>query len=105
MCEWKDVGISHEFEKEDVAALFENWREVGRGVGEREGGCGGCVGLGLLVLYLIVLKPFVLILSCSLTPQFSFSIPFPFDIYFLLYYNQSLWMQTSLPAVILQFLR
>ena len=40
MCEWKDVGISHEFEKEDVAALFENWREVGRGVGEWVGGCG-----------------------------------------------------------------
>lgn len=87
MCEWKDAGISHEFEKEDVAALFENWREVGRGVGEWEGGCGkGSVGgLGLLVLYLIVLKPFVLILSCSLTPQFSFSIPFLFDIYFFLY--------------------
>ena len=48
MCEWKDVGISHEFEKEDVAALFENWREVGSGVGEWEGGCGkGCVwGVG-----------------------------------------------------------
>lgn len=46
MCEWKDVGISHEFEKEDVAALFENWREVGRGVGEWEG---GCVGLGLSI--------------------------------------------------------
>ena len=37
MCEWKDVGISHEFEKEDVAALFENWREVGRGVGVKRG--------------------------------------------------------------------
>lgn len=48
MCEWKDVGISHEFEKEDVAALFENWREVGRGVGEWEGGCGkGGVGLSI----------------------------------------------------------
>ena len=48
MCEWKDVGISHEFEKEDVAALFENWREVGRGVGEWEGGCGkgGVCGVG-----------------------------------------------------------
>ena len=51
MCEWKDVGISHEFEKEDVAALFENWREVGRGVGERDGGCGKgvCGGLGLSI--------------------------------------------------------
>ena len=56
MCELKDVWISHEFEKEDVAALFENWREVGRGVGEWEGGCGkgsvwegGCVGLGLSI--------------------------------------------------------
>ena len=73
--------------------------------GKKDAGRGVCVGLGLLVLYLIVLKPFVLILSCSLTPQFSFSIPFPFDIYFFLYYNQSLWMQTSLPAVIIQFLR
>ena len=45
MYEWKDVGISPEFEKEVIAALLMNWREVVRGVwgwreGEGEGKCG-----------------------------------------------------------------
>ena len=46
MYEWKDVGISPEFEKEVIAALLINWREVVRGVlcvwggGEGGGKCG-----------------------------------------------------------------
>ena len=39
MYEWKDVGISPEFEKEVIAALLMNWREVVRVVwGWRESG-------------------------------------------------------------------
>lgn len=57
------------------------WKGCGRGCGDT----GGRMRRNLLLLLITVSKPFVLILSSSLTPLFSFSLPFPFDLHFFLY--------------------